>query len=662
MRVDSRSKQEPSAGDVSQSRDLRASGGPGNRGLALCGAAMLLAIVLAYSNHFHNSFHFDDSHTIVNNAFICDLGNIPRFFTDGTTFSVIPSNQSYRPLVSLSLAIDYGLGGKLDPFYFQLSDFLAFLLLVALLAVVVNGLLHAEGKKSACIAMLAAGLYGLHPANADTVNYIISRSDLFSTLAVLASFAIYMTAPGSRKLHLFAIPAALGILAKPPAAMFAPLFAIYLLIFPGAWKRDGSRLRSLAAWLMAVIPSMVVCVAVLMFVNHMTPKGWVAGAANAADYLRTQPYVALLYVKTFLWPNDLSADYDLASITSIHDPRFWIGAGFSVLFAAGAVAASTCRRTRVIGFGLLWFMLALLPTSLLPLAEVMNDHRAFFPYAGLIIALAGGASGIAGLRWGAGAKAIAVCLVAGLLCLCGYATYQRNKTWKDEESLWLDVALKSPLNGRGLMNYGNTQMAKGDFKTALDYFHRAQALTPYYPTLLINLAVAEGATGDAAKARGHFTDAIRLAPASPDSYTFYARWLLDQSRSMEAGAMIQKALELSPGNTMAGGLRDRAGLEKSNPSRLAKATPESYLQASLDAYRENRYMDSIAACEEALKVRPGYAEAWNNIGAARNQLGQYEKAVSALETALLLNPDFPLARNNLGYARKMAAQQKKKLP
>ena len=38
------------------------------------------------------------------------------------------------------------------------------------------------------------------------------------------------------------------------------------------------------------------------------------------------------------------------------------------------------------------------------------------------------------------------------------------------------------------MNYGNTLMAKGDFAGALDYFHRAQQLTPQYSVLLINLA------------------------------------------------------------------------------------------------------------------------------------------------------------------------------
>src|ERR1043166_3881766 len=120
-------------------------------------APVLVALVLvaAYANHFHNSFHFDDAHTIVNNAAIRELGNIPRFFTDATTFSALPSNQSYRPLVSTLLAIDYRIGG-LNPFWFHLSIFALFVALVFLIAFVVYPLTN-----NVWVAFGAAALYGL---------------------------------------------------------------------------------------------------------------------------------------------------------------------------------------------------------------------------------------------------------------------------------------------------------------------------------------------------------------------------------------------------------------------------------------------------------------------------------------------------------------------
>src|SRR5437016_3283595 len=177
----------------------------------LGGMLSLIALVAAYSNHFHNSFHFDDAHTIVTNAAIHELGNIPKFFRDATTFSSLPSNQSYRPLVSTLLAIDYQLGG-LNPFWFHLSIFALFVALTLLIAFVIYRLID-----NLWIALGASALYGLHPPNADTVNYIVASSEVISTLGVISSFAVYFAFPRLRRSCLYVVPAAIAILAKPTA-------------------------------------------------------------------------------------------------------------------------------------------------------------------------------------------------------------------------------------------------------------------------------------------------------------------------------------------------------------------------------------------------------------------------------------------------------------
>src|ERR1051325_12154272 len=136
-------------------------------GAVMVGCAMLLSgLLAAYANHFDNSFHFDDAHTIENNAAIRDLRNVPQFFRDPTTFSVLPSNQSYRPLVSTLLAIDYRLGSGLQPFWFHLSVCILFVALTLALAFVVYRLLERKGRAPAnlWIALAGAGWYGLHPA------------------------------------------------------------------------------------------------------------------------------------------------------------------------------------------------------------------------------------------------------------------------------------------------------------------------------------------------------------------------------------------------------------------------------------------------------------------------------------------------------------------
>ncbi len=605
---------------------------------------LVVLLLIPYSNHFYNSFHFDDAHTIQTNGAIRTLANIPKFFSDATTFSALPSNQSYRPLVSTMLAIDYWLGNGLWPFWFHLTIFILFAALVLLFALVVYCLLQ-EWKPSPWnrwIAVFAAGLYGIHPANADTVNYVIASSDVISTLGIVASFAIYFAFPAQRRFYLFALPAAVSILAKPPAIVFAVLFALYLLIFPFSVSSDArprNRLRSLVR---LAFPPLLLCAAVLVFVQRMTPRTWIAGAMNPSGYLMTQPYVALRYVGTFFWPSDLSADYDLATVSGWSDPRFWIGFGFVFLLIAGAVVCCASRRSRLIGFGLSWFVIGLLPTSLFPLAEVMNDHRAFLPYLGLIIAFAGAAALVCEhFSFESIFRRRAIVFGVFLVLASGaYATYERNQVWRSEETLWRDVTLKSPRNGRGLMNFGLTLMAKGNYNGALDYFHRALVLTPQYPFLFINLAIAENAIEQTAQAEAHFRQALQLAPGLPDAYTFYGRFLMEHHREAEARSLLQKAADLSPTDETVRGL-------------LGELTPsaEAFVNLSLQRYQEGRFKEAIAASRKALEMRPSYAEAWNNLGAAYNAIGDYEKGVSACQKALEIRPDFVLARNNLAFAQ-----------
>jgi tetratricopeptide (TPR) repeat protein len=636
----------------------------------LGGALLLVAIFAAYANHFHNTFQMDDWHTIKNNTSIRDLRDIPLFFRDATTFSSLPSNQSYRPLVSTLLAIDYRLAHGLEPFWFHVSIFTLFIALTLLLVLVIHHLLESDAASPSnrWIALATAAWYALEPANADTINYIIALADVISALGVIASFAVYFAFPRLRRYYLYVLPAALAILAKPPAAIFPVLFAVFRLLFPDpAVAERGPRAR---AWFGEVVPPFVICGALLLFVQHMTPPSWMAGAANAQNYLVTQPYVALLYFKTFLWPTGLSANYDLKAFVTMGDVRFWIGFAFAVFMSAAAIVAAVFKKTRMIGFGLLWFLITLLPTSLFPLAEVMNDHRTFLPYIGLVIAIAGAAALLFPRfrldRQRSWTKIAGTCAVALFLCANAYATFQRNKVWKTEETLWHDVVLKSPRNGRGLMNYGIALVSNGDFAGALDYLHRAQQLTPLtppYSVLFINLAIAENATKQSAAAEQHFKEALRLAPLSPDSYIYYARYLLSYSRVDEARALLQK-LELRPSDLTARELLKEAETRASDVGLLALArpqlpkrsideaeTPEFYLALSVRFYREDRYIESIFACRRALALRPDDAEAWNNIGAAYNKLGRYQEAAAACERALLYEPGFEFARIDLQYAR-----------
>src|SRR5262252_57286 len=93
----------------------------------------LMAVIAAYGNHFHNSFHFDDFHTITQNPAVRNLAEFPRYFTDARTFSILPTHYSYHPLVTASGALDYRLGAGLNPLWFHISTFFWFVVQLALM-------------------------------------------------------------------------------------------------------------------------------------------------------------------------------------------------------------------------------------------------------------------------------------------------------------------------------------------------------------------------------------------------------------------------------------------------------------------------------------------------------------------------------------------------
>ena len=657
---------------------------------------LLLSVLLfwSYSNHFNNGFHFDDSHTVVNNLFIRDLKNIPLFFKDPATFSSLPANQSYRPLVTTSLAVDYHFGNGLDPFCFHLSTFVLFLILGLLLFFFFRKILEGQpgDKTLKMLSLFMVFLFLLHPAIAETVNYVIARSDLQSTLFILVAFVMYQYSSFSRKYFLYLIPVVIGTLAKVPAIMFAPLLMLYILLFEkkiplSALLAKKNRAAIFSAVLIA-LPSFLMAVVLYVFLQRMETN-WNPGGTSRFEYFITQPWVILHYVKTFFLPLWLSADTDWQTFSSIFEWKVIAGFIGCASLVWIAILASRNRTWVPVSFGILWFFVALIPTSsFIPLSEVMNDHRVFFPYIGLVLA----AGYTLFLLFRHDRLSPTVLLLTGLVILSAFAygTHQRNKVWLNDETLWKDVTEKSPGNARGMMNYGLVLMGRADYKEAEDYFRRGLEIWPYYAYLHINLGILESATGRFAEAETSFKNALLYRNDLPETHFYYARFLNEQHRDQEAIAQLREALSLAPAHVNArylllkiyfdtedydsmrllaeetlkilpGDVQTTFFLDASNgkKTRLENAeqktkddpTPENYLDLSLQYYNAGRYEDCIQACREALKMKPDYALAYNNICSAYNQLKDWDKAVEAGEKAVQLDPENKLAANNLSWAK-----------
>jgi protein O-mannosyl-transferase len=656
-----------------------------------------VAIFAAYSNHFQNSFHFDDSHTVIDNVFIRDLYNIPRFFTDATTFSALPANRTWRPIVSLSLALDYRLGGGAKPLWFHISTFFWFLVQLALMFVMYRSILDSVEPQPAnrFIALFAVMWYGLHPATAETVNYVIQRGDLYATLGVVGALVMYIRLPALRRYGVYLLPVVIGSMAKTPAVVFCGILLVYIFLFEenADWKR-------FQAALVRSIPAFAVCIVLAILNIKLTAKTFSATTMPSWMYWAAQPYVLMRYVRSLFLPLWLSADTDLQPFSSLSDPSALLGIAFCIALLVVAFRCLKRREYRPVAFGIFWFFGASAPTSLFVLSELENDHRMFFPFVGLVLSATWAAALFvqAAIRKNSQNRGrilpVVKLLTAGLLIAYGVGAWERNKVWHTEESLWRDVTIKSPQNGRGLMNYGLTLMSRGDGQGALDYFVRAAAFTPNYPTLEINTGIAEGLLNHSQQSEAHFRRAVLLAPQDAQPYYYYGRWLKQQGRASEAiqaeksaiannptwvepryllmqlyleqaqgeplQALATDTLKIIPGDVsarqyLANSANIKPPLVVAEQLAATQPTPAHYLNLSLLYYQTGRYEDSIAACKKALILKPDYAEAYNNMAAAYQSMHQWDAAIEAAKHALRLNPTFQLAKNNLAWSK----QQKK---
>jgi protein O-mannosyl-transferase len=169
-----------------------------------------------------------------------------------------------------------------------------------------------------------------------------------------------------------------ALMSKAPALVFPALLFLYIWLFGGEKPRSA---------LLLTMPSVVVTARLGYISAGMAPSSFTPVAISSWGYRITQPLVIFRYFRTFFILAGLTADTGRLPYGSVFQDAAPLGFLFLLALVLLAVRRTRMRETRPIAFGPLWFLLAVLPTSVFPLAEVENDHRMFFPFVGLTLAV-----------------------------------------------------------------------------------------------------------------------------------------------------------------------------------------------------------------------------------------------------------------------------------
>jgi tetratricopeptide (TPR) repeat protein len=204
---------------------------------------------------------------------------------------------------------------------------------------------------------------------------------------------------------------------------------------------------------------------------------------------------------------------------------------------------------RLLAFGIFWFFVTLsVESSIIPIADVIVEHRLYLPSVGFFIAFMAGVMVVKDRFRSKGIIVVTMfVLVAGLSMMA----YARNMVWRDEVTLWEDTVKKSPQTYRANFNAGLSHAKRGRFNEAIKEFQTAIRINPDYPEVYNNLGLAYLHKGDFDAALYEINLALTLDPRAPYIYDSLGQVYAGQGRYDDARKAFQKALELDPDYTEA---------------------------------------------------------------------------------------------------------------
>ena len=556
---------------------------------------LLVAVVAAgYANSLRSPFVFDDQCDIIDNPSIRHLWPLGDVFLirSKSTVGLHP-----RPVVNLSFALDYALGG-LNTLPYHLTNLAIHMLAGLALFGVVRRTLRLPrlrdrfGQASVPLALAVALLWAVHPLQTESVTYVTQRYEsMMGLFYLVAVYGALRCGDSTHPCCWGAVTAAAAVLSLGSKEVAVSLPIMILLVdrvllsgsFAEIWRRRwGLYLALLAGW---------AAFAVLQL--RAGPRPWAGYALPVSwfEYARSQPGVILHYLRLVFWPHPLVLDYGWQPARTAGE----ILPG--VIVVAALLAATGYAFWRWPAGGLLgaWFFLILAPTSsVMPLGDLAVEHRMYLPLAAVAVVVVLGAYAVSGtLALSARRRATVLgCLLGSVGLALAVLTWQRNNDYRDDVLLWQDVVAWRPDNPRALYALGVAMAGRGHVDEAMTHYRKALEIMPDYVEAHNNLGLALAGRGHVDEALTHYRKALEIKPDFVDAL-------------------------YNLGNTLAG-------------------------RGQVD--------EAMAHYRKALKIRPDFVDALNNLGNVLGSCGQVDAAIAHYRKALEIKPDYIPAHINLGDA------------
>lgn len=456
------------------------------------------------------------------------VDNIKSIFTTSHRAGDVSDleHSLYRPVAKLIFAAEWQYGGEEDKdkmYLFHLVNVLFYVLTCIMLYLV---LYHAF-KKNWVLALSIALLFAVHPIHSEVVANIKSLDEILGALGVLIALRccqIYVQSNNILLLIAAFIAYSLGIFGKESvivAIAIVPLFLFYFseantkqLVLCTATIIAGAVLflvcRQMAiGWFLEKStkpPSALDNVLALTILDPTKPAGLFKGNIKYDEYIATVIYIMGEYLLKLFVPNPLSCDYSYATlnVVKLTDVKFL--ASLAVYVGLIFFAVKTFMKKNIIGFGILWFIIAssIISNLFILFGTSFGERLMFLPSIGWCIAVVGAIYYLfkyakhnvpqLSLIQGFSKHAI-LFLIVGVVCMAfAPLAVERNADWKTDYNLFSKDVQNFPNSTHLLFYWGNhlssseyaegkgEQEVKRASQEAINTFKKSMSLYPALPS------------------------------------------------------------------------------------------------------------------------------------------------------------------------------------
>jgi hypothetical protein len=389
------------------------------------------------------------------------------------------------------------------------------------------------------LAAVGGALFLVHPIQTQAVTYISQRFESQAAMFMFLAAAAYVRFRRT-KVKWWAAGTALFALAAALTKETAVVLPLWLCLIEVAFFEGGARLRKYAIYLVGL--SIILLIPAVRAFEGASKNlfAWIPWD----QYFFNQGPILMKYFELATWPRRQFLFYDFPLVTAFS----WLALlQWLVVLAMAGLSVYLLGSKRLIGFGILSFFVLLLPVVLLPLPDLINEHRLYPAFAGVAIAAAGCIQAV-NRKW-------AFVAVGVLVMLFGIKTAVRNADWNDQLKFLELHHAAFPHDPQILSRLASYYFTSGYVNKSIELNLEARKYEDRYNTYYsqqghlltaINLATAYLAKENLQAAEVEARRAIAAKPNEPFAWRALAYVQLREREFNKAEASFRKYADLLP--------------------------------------------------------------------------------------------------------------------